>query len=145
MAAMVSGSGALRALTLMLGIFFVFMGLDKAGWLMDSGALQAELRGWQASAPPLSRWYLETVAMPAVPLFARVVLLAELTTGVALLLGFRVRLVALVALLMVLNFHFASGIIFTSGYLTNGYGPPVIGGLLALAIGGARLPFSVSR
>jgi hypothetical protein len=34
---------------------------------------------------------------------------------------------------------------FTYGYLTNGYGLPVIGGLLALALGGASLPLSVKR
>jgi hypothetical protein len=46
---------------------------------------------------------------------------------------------------MVLNFHFASGIIFTLGYLTNGYGLPVVGSLLALALGGRSLPLSVTR
>ena len=53
-------------------------------------------------------------------------------------------LVLSIAMLMVLNFHFASGIIFTYGYLTNGYGLPVLGGLFALAAGGAGLPFGVS-
>jgi hypothetical protein len=46
---------------------------------------------------------------------------------------------------MVLNFHFASDVLLHYSYLTNGYGLPVIGGLLALAIGGRRLPFSVSK
>ena len=32
--------------------------------------------------------------------------------------------------------------LFDFGYLTNGYGPPVLGGLLAL--GGERLPMRVS-
>ena len=145
MAAIASGSGALRALAVLFGVFFIFMGSSKLGWFMDSAALAAELDGWRASAPPVSRWYLDTFAAPGVPVFARLVVTAELSTGVALIVGFRVRLAALLALLMVLNFHFASGIIFTYGYLTNGYGPPVIGGLLALAIGGTRLPFSVSR
>jgi hypothetical protein len=45
---------------------------------------------------------------------------------------------------MVLNFHFAMGVLLRYSYLWNGYGPPVLGGLLALVIGGARLPFSVS-
>ena len=71
--------------------------------------------------------------------------LAEIAAGAALLAGFRVRLTATVALLMILNFHFASGIMFTAGYLTNGYGPPVLGALLALAIGGRTLPFSLTR
>ena len=65
--------------------------------------------------------------------------------GAALMAGFRVRLTASVALAMILNFHFASGLLFTTGYLTNGYGPPVIGSLLALAIGGRQLPFALTR
>ena len=76
-------------------------------------------------------------------MFAYLVLAGELGTGAALLVGFKPRLAALVGLFMVLNFHFASGIIFTYGYLTNGYGFPVLGGLLALAIGGVNLPASL--
>ena len=76
-------------------------------------------------------------------MFARLVPLGELAAGVALMIGFRVRLVAFVTMLMVCNFHFASGIVFTTGYLTNGYGPPVIGALLALAFGGRHLPWSL--
>jgi hypothetical protein len=49
------------------------------------------------------------------------------------------------ALLMVLNFHFASDILLHYSYLINGYGPPILGGLLALMIGGTELPFSLTR
>ena len=49
------------------------------------------------------------------------------------------------ALLMVLNFHVASGAIFKYAFLTNGFGLPVMGGLLALALGGVGLPFSVNK
>jgi hypothetical protein len=66
-------------------------------------------------------------------------------TGAALLVGFRPRVAAFVALLMVINFHFAMGLLFQLAYLTNGYGPPVVGSLAALALGPARLPFSVHR
>ena len=83
--------------------------------------------------------------MPGVEVFARLVPLGELAVAVAFLIGGYTRLAAATALLMVLNFHFASGIIFTYGYLTNGYGLPVLGGLLALALGGAALPLSVKR
>ena len=79
------------------------------------------------------------------PLFARVVPIAEMAAGVALICGFEVRLTAAAALAMVLNFHFASDVLFHYAYLTNGYGPPVVGGLLALAMGGVRLPLSVSK
>ena len=75
-------------------------------------------------------------------MFARVVLLAELAAGAALVLGVRLRMTAALALLMVLNFHVASDVIFDYSYLTNGYGLPVLSGLLALALAGTRLPFS---
>ena len=64
------------------------------------------------------------MAIPGAPVFAGLVLLGELTTGAVLVCGFRLRLAAAAALLMVLNFHLASGIMFTYGYLTNGYGLP---------------------
>lgn len=141
-----SGSSALRVLSLVMGLFLIFMGLDKRGWLTDGGEfLTARLYEWLETASSASRWYLETIAIPGAPVFARLVLLGELATGAALVCGFRVRVAATVALLMVLNFHFASDILFHYSYLTNGYGPPVIGGLLALAIGGTRLPLSISR
>ncbi|MBK5298961.1 MAG: DoxX family membrane protein [Vicinamibacteria bacterium] len=134
---------ALRVLSLCMGVFFLFMGLDKAAWLGDPGLLTTQLRGWHDAAPAPSRWYLETVAIPGAPVFARLVPVGELAVGVALIAGFRVRLAAVAGLFMVLNFHFAMGVLLRYSYLWNGYGPPVLGGLLALAIGGARLPFSV--
>ena len=121
------------------------MGFGKLGWFLDSSFLEAELRGWWGNAPTVSRWYIDSVAMPGLPLFARLVPLGELATGAALVSGYRVRLSAAVALLMVLNFHFAMGILYQVAYLTNGYGLPVVGAFAALAIGGRRLPFSVPR
>ena len=134
----------LRGLSVLIGVFLIFMGLGKAAWLTDGGILLAELDRWRGLAPAVSLWYLETVAIPGAPLFARLVPLGELATGAALVVGCRVQLAAAVALLMVVNFHFASGIVFTYGYLTNGYGLPVLGGLFTLAVGGAGLPFGVS-
>ena len=140
-----SSTGGLRALSLIMGAFLIFMGIDKVGWLMDDAFLTGRLQEWLATAPPASRWYLETVAIPAAPLFARLVPLGELAAGAALVAGVRVRLAATMALLMVMNFHFASDVLFHYSYLTNGYGLPVMAGLVGLAIGGTRLPFSVSK
>jgi uncharacterized membrane protein YphA (DoxX/SURF4 family) len=128
-------------LSLFLGIFFLFMGLDKLAWLNDPGLLTKQLTDWLETSPPASRWYLRTVAIPGAPAFAYLVLAGELGTAAALLVGFRPRLAALVGLFMVLNFHFAMGVLLQYSYLWNAYGPPVLGGLLALVIGGARLPF----
>ena len=69
--------------------------------------------------------------------------MAELCTGVAFILGFWPRLAAALALAMVANFHFALGSYFSWEFLIDGAGLPVMGGLLALAISGARLPWSL--
>lgn len=134
----------LRILSLALGIFFLFMGIDKLAWLGDPGLLTRQLHDWMPDAPAASRWYLRTIAIPGSPVFAYLVLTGELAMGVALLAGSHVRLAAAVGLVMVLNFHFAMGVLLRYSYLWNAYGPPVLGGLLALAIGGGRLPFSLS-
>ena len=135
----------LTALRLCLGVFFLFEGLGKIGWLMDPSPLLAQLTGYLQTANQWNRAYLETVCIPGAAVFARLVLFGELATGTALILGAYARYAALAAFLMVLNIHFASGAIFQYRFLTNGFGPPVLGGLLALAIGGAALPLSVKK
>jgi uncharacterized membrane protein YphA (DoxX/SURF4 family) len=138
-----AGGTGLRVLAISLGVFLIFEGVGKLAWLGNSGLLSEQLQGWLKSAPASSRWYLETFAIPGIPMFARLVVIGELSAGIALVTGFWTRLAAALAFVMVLNFHFASGRIFQYAFLTNGYGLPVLGGLLALAIGGARLPWSV--
>jgi len=140
-----AGPVGLRLLACLLGVFFIFNAVDKIAWLGDSSVLAARLAGWLEHAPPATRWYIETVAMPGVPLFARLVPIAEATTGAALVLGFWTRLAAIVAFLMVANFHVARGFIYDPAFLIDGTGLPVLGGLLALVLGGSNLPFSVSK
>lgn len=136
---------ALRVLSIALGIFLLFMGLDKIDWFADGAILTRTLQQWRGMARPLARWYLDTIALPGAPVFARVVPLAELAAATALLLGVRVRLAAALTILMVVNIHIAADVIFRYNYLWNAYGPPVLGGLLALAINRTRLPLSVSK
>ena len=145
LARIVSPAGALRLLSLCMGIFLIFMGLGKISWLLDAGILTRMLEQWRGTARPIAAWYLDTLAIPGAPVFARVVPLAEMAAGAALLLGVRIRLAAALALLMVVNFHVASDVMFRYSYLSNGYGPPILGGLLALALGGTRLPFSAAK
>jgi uncharacterized membrane protein YphA (DoxX/SURF4 family) len=128
---------------LLLGVFFLFQGLNKVDWLLDGGILAQRLQNWMRNAPPAVRWYLETFAIPGVPLFARLVPLGELATGAALILGFWPRLIAALALVMVANFHFGLGSYYSVEFLRDGAGLPVMGALLAIIIGGARLPWSV--
>jgi uncharacterized membrane protein YphA (DoxX/SURF4 family) len=139
-----SPATGLRVLSIALGVFFLFMGLDKIAWFGDPGLLTRQLHDWVRTAPAPSQWYLQTIAIPGAPVFARLVLAGELAVSAALLAGVQLRLAAIAGLFMVLNFHFAMGVLLQYSYLWNGYGPPVLGGLLALAIGGAGLPFSMS-
>ena len=76
-----SSAGGLRALSLLMGAFLIFMGIDKVTWLMDDAFLTGRLYEWLETAPPASRWYLEAVAIPGAPVFARLVLLGELAAG----------------------------------------------------------------
>ena len=128
-------------LRIAIGLFFFFEGLGKFGWFGDPSILRGQLAGWLASVPPasLSHAYLERLAIPGVAVFARLVPLGEMASGVAIAAGAWPRLFALIAFLMALNFHVASGELFKYSFLTNGYGLPVLGSTLALVFaGGAR-------
>src|SRR6187551_2245524 len=103
---------ALRILSLAMGVFLLFMGLDKLDWFLNGGLLTQQLQEWRGNAGPVARWYLEAIALPAAPVFARVVPAAELAAGTALILGVGVRPAAALALLMVVNFHIAADAIF---------------------------------
>ena len=136
------GTG-LAILRIFIGVFLLFEGISKLAWFMDTGPLSSQLAGWAQNATPMNDWYLQRL-VPYVPILARVVVIGELGAGLALILGLWTSVVAALAFLMVLNFHVASGALFRYNFLTNGYGLPVLGGLLGLAIGGQRLPWSWS-
>jgi uncharacterized membrane protein YphA (DoxX/SURF4 family) len=141
-----AGAIGVRLLAVMLGIFFLGMSSSKVAWFADSSILLNKFQMiFLPKAPPIVRWYLETVCIPGTPLFARLVPLGEIATGLALILGFWTRMAAVAAFLMVLNFHFATSAFWSTDFLRDGTGLPVLGGLLAVAISGSRLPFSVSR
>jgi uncharacterized membrane protein YphA (DoxX/SURF4 family) len=141
-----SGAGvALRLLAIAVGIFFLGMCSSKIAWFSNSGILLDKFqRIFLPKAPPVVRWYLETVCIPGTPLFARLVPLGEFVAGVSLIFGFWTRMAALAAFLMVLNFHFATSAFWSIDFLRDGTGFPLLGALLALAIAGGRLPFSAS-
>src|SRR5438093_12645844 len=108
-----AGSANAQAVALMLiritaGMYWLFMGIAKARWLLDSTPLANQFAIWWAQATPLSRWYLERI-LPGTPVFARLVPLGEMAGGLALVLGFWTRLVAGAMFLMVLNFPVAAG------------------------------------
>ena len=133
-------TAGLTVLRICIGIFFIFEGIGKLSWFNDTSLLAEQLRNWSqaVSASSLSHLYLVRIAIPGVRIFARLVPLGEIVSGVALVVGFWTPLFALVAFLMALNFQFASGALFKYSFLTSGYGLPVLGSTLALALSGLR-------
>src|SRR4051794_27081005 len=138
------GTG-LAVLRICLGVFFLFEGIGKLRWFADPSILADQLTGWanSAAAGSASAWYLHRVALPGVAVFARLVPLGEICSGAARVLGLWAPLFAFVAFVMAFNFQFASGAMVRYSFLTSGYGLPVLGSTLALALGGSRLPWSV--
>jgi uncharacterized membrane protein YphA (DoxX/SURF4 family) len=138
------GTG-LTLLRIFIGVFFIFEGLGKIRWFVNTSQLAGMFSSWSQAVAPgsVSQWYLEHIAVPGLPVFARLVPLGEITSGLALVLGFWTPFFAFVAFFMALNFQIASGAVFKYSFLTSGYGLPVLGATLALAIGGVRLPWSI--
>ena len=128
----------LTVLRICIGFFFIFEGIGKIRWLTDSSILAAQFADWSQTAPSgsLMQMYLQRVAVPGVAIFARLVPLGELSCGVALVAGFWTPLAAFLAFFMALNFQIAGGALFKYSFLTSGYGLPVLGSTLALALAG---------
>ena len=135
----------LTILRICTGVFFLSLGIGKIRWLADSSHLSGQLADWLRAAAPgsISQWYLQRIAMPGVEVFARLVPLGEICAGAAMVAGFWTPASAFVAFFMALNFQLASGAIVHYSFLTNGYGLPVLGATLALAVGGIRLKWSL--
>ena len=140
-----SGNVALRILAGMLGVFFVAVSTTQVAWLTNSDILLHRFQDWQAAAAPGARWFLETVCIPGTPIFARLIPAGELSAGLAFIVGFWTRMSAIAAFVVVLSIHFAASAFWSVEFLRQAAGLPLLGGLLAVAIGGSRLPFSVSR
>jgi uncharacterized membrane protein YphA (DoxX/SURF4 family) len=131
-------AAGLAILRISIGLFFIFEGLGKIRWFTDSSVLAGQLAAWSQAAAPgsIAQWYLQRVATPGLTLFARLVPAGEIVSGIAMVFGFWTPVFAFVAFLMALNFHVASGALFKYSFLTNGYGLPVLGSTLALAVAG---------
>ena len=132
----------LTVLRICIGFFFIFEGIGKIRWLTDSSILAAQFADWSQTAPSgsLMQMYLQRVAVPGVAIFARLVPPGELLCGMALVAGFWTPLAAFLAFFMALNFQIASGALFKYSFLTSGYGLPVLGSTLALALAGTGQP-----
>lgn len=137
---------ALVVLRVSVGVFLIVKSISKFGWLLDGSPLTARLIKFAANQDviALSRWYAQWL-LPGAPVFARLSLIGELGGGIALIVGFRTRIVATLAALMILNYHLATGGLVDLEFLSEANGLVTVGALLALAIGASNLPWSVTR
>jgi uncharacterized membrane protein YphA (DoxX/SURF4 family) len=136
---------ALRIATLGIGIFFLFMSLNKVSWLANPDLLAQRFERWLPNAAWHAQVYLGGVAIPGAPLFARVVPVGELCAALAMLSGRCTRVAAIAALFMILNFHLATSSFSSIEFLRDGTGPPMFAALLAVALTKGPLPLSVRR
>jgi uncharacterized membrane protein YphA (DoxX/SURF4 family) len=128
---------ALTLLRISIGVFMFFFGFDKARWLIDGTPLATQLSSWLLDAPAVSRWYLERI-IPGAPVFARAVPLAAMISGIALTFGLWTRIAAAVSFVAILSLQLGAGAMFRYAYFVDASGLPLLGGLLALMIGGER-------
>jgi uncharacterized membrane protein YphA (DoxX/SURF4 family) len=133
----------MRVIAVCLGVFLIAMAMNKLAWLGEPSILRDRFVNWRPTAVPVVQWYLDHVAIPGAPIFARLVPLGEMAAGVALVAGYRVRVAAALALFMIVNFQFATGAFFEPAFFRDGTGLPVIGGLLAIALDKSRPPWSL--
>lgn len=129
-----------------LGVFLIAVGIQKLMWFADTSITSENLAILRKTSPPLGRWYLDHFTASGMPLYARLVGLVELAGGGALVLGFRPRMAATLVCVMELSFYVASGTLSQFRFLYTSYlgAMPILGSLMALIIGGARLPWSVA-
>lgn len=126
---------AFRVLGIGVGVFFIAMAMNKVQWLSQPDLLLNRFVKWAPVATAPVRWYLQHVAIPAAPLLARAIPIGEFSVGVAFILGIAVRPAAILALFLVLNFHFGTSAFFAWEFLRDGTGPPLLAALIAMAIG----------
>ena len=133
----------LALMRVLIGVFFLFTAIDKLGWLISSEELINRFSGYLRNASSWNRWYLDQL-VPGLPVFARVVVLGEFATALAFLTGFWTQLAAIVGFVLVVNYHVVTGTMLRYSFLTDPFGLPLLGALIALAVGGARLPWSIT-
>ena len=107
----------LALLRIAAGISLFTSGLQKLAWFRSTVPLDQVLARWsEHPGNAVVAKYL-AVATAHHGLFARLVPLGELTLGALLMVGFLTPLAALLAFVMVLQFQFASGQLFSLNYL----------------------------
>lgn len=122
----------LLLLRLVMAALFLHLGIGKLeeGWLKTSVPLTQSLTSFEQHASGVHLAYLKTVALPFAGLWSRLMALGETALGISLLLGLLTRLSSAVGIFMVLNFHAATGLLFSIAFFGSPWAALLIAGLL---------------
>lgn len=123
-------------LRLAVGGLFFSLGLSKyhEGWLTNPEPLRESLMNYHQHAAGPQLTYLNYVAIPYAALWAKLMTIGELGVAVSLLLGLLVRLSSFAAIFMVLNFHAATGNLFSLNFFGSPWAAVLVAGLLLLML-----------
>jgi uncharacterized membrane protein YphA (DoxX/SURF4 family) len=121
-------------LRLAIGGLFLSLGVNKIheGWLSNPAPLQQSLNNFHQHAAGPQLTYLDSVAIPYAGLWSRLMAAGETAVAVSLLVGLLVRLSSLVAMIMVANFHAATGNLFSLNFFGSPWACLLLAGLLVL-------------
>jgi len=108
----VTTARGLALLRIGLGVEFGIWASAKTqeGWLQDGSVLAQVLSGYLPQAQPAYARFLESVVLPNVDFFARLVTVGEWAAAVTLTLGLYTRAGSLVGMWLVVNFMLMRGL-----------------------------------
>jgi thiosulfate dehydrogenase (quinone) large subunit len=121
-------------LRLAIGGLFLSLGYGKIheGWLTSPESLNSSLNNLHQHAAGPQLGYLDNVAIPYTALWSKLMAIGETAVGISLLLGLLARLSSLVGIIMVLNFHAATGNLFSLNFFGSPWACLLLAGLLVL-------------
>ena len=134
-------------LRIIVGLFFLGQGINKADWYASSEFLRTSLDRYAQNAPPLTAWYQVHVAYPGIEVWSRMIPTGEMLIGIALVLGLLTFPTLIITLALVINYHLANGTLFSNGLISNPFGLLLIANLIVLLAcnAGGTLALDASR
>jgi thiosulfate dehydrogenase [quinone] large subunit len=124
-------------LRVVVGIFFVGEGLSKLEWYSSSEFLKLDIDRFAQNAPAASAWYQRHIAYPGIEAWARLIPTGEMLIGIALIIGLLTLPALIIAFVLVLNFNFTNGVLFSWRFFSNPYALLLLSCLLVLMNGKA--------
>ena len=128
---------------IVVGVFFIAQALNKLDWYSSSEFLRTSLDRYALNANPVSAWYQHHVAYPGVEAWSRSIPTGEMLIGIALIAGLLTRATLIITIALVVNFHLATGNLFTTAFFSNPYAFLLLSCLVFLVFNNAGGSFAL--